>query len=331
MNDLSHEARSLLATARNVAGPPGPRRQRIKRSVLLRVAAVTAASAGASVAGATSLASKLVITSVLATMVTGGAFGVLKWRTSVEAPTARRGERAAARPQGHRKPVSATAPVPPNPDEPGASGPFSPLGLGQPSAPEVKLATRQPSRSSVSSPTVPRARKEAVTVPLLAMPAAVLPTEIPSPRAGTASAPLSPPTAGWHTLPDWPTPISQSRNGTAPQTAYPPSRSARSFRPPPANTPGPLVREVALLRRAHDALRDGKPQIALHVLADYDREFPNGSLREERAAIGAIAACQARPGPQARARAQELLRHAPGTLLADSVRAACQVQERVAK
>jgi hypothetical protein len=94
----------------------------------------------------------------------------------------------------------------------------------------------------------------------------------------------------------------------------------------PSPAGGMLEGEVAELRRAQEALRSGQPALALRLLAEYDRAYPAGSLREERAAIAAIATCQLDPSPQARARAQAFLRDAPRSLLAKRVRAACLQQ-----
>jgi hypothetical protein len=84
-----------------------------------------------------------------------------------------------------------------------------------------------------------------------------------------------------------------------------------------------LQSEVSELGRAQEALRSGQPALALRLLTEYDRAFPNGSLHEERAAIAAIATCQVEPGPRAQARAQAFLRESPRALLSDRVRAAC--------
>ena len=99
----------------------------------------------------------------------------------------------------------------------------------------------------------------------------------------------------------------------------------------PSPAQGALESEVAELERAQEALRSGQPTLALRLLTEYDRAFPNGSLREERAAIAAIATCQAEPGPRAQASAQAFLRESPRSLLSDRVRAACLPQGGGAK
>ncbi len=85
----------------------------------------------------------------------------------------------------------------------------------------------------------------------------------------------------------------------------------------------PLNAEVALLARAREELRLGRPARALDTLAEYDRRFGKGVLGEERRAIAAIATCQATPGPAARAQAEAFVRFAPSSPLAERVRATC--------
>ena len=84
-----------------------------------------------------------------------------------------------------------------------------------------------------------------------------------------------------------------------------------------------LNAEVAVLKRAREELRLGRPTQALEALLEYDRRFGKGALGEERQAIAAIAGCQAHPGPSARAQAQAFMRSSPKSPLLDRVRAAC--------
>jgi hypothetical protein len=81
--------------------------------------------------------------------------------------------------------------------------------------------------------------------------------------------------------------------------------------------------EVAVLKRAREELRLGRPAQALEALREYDQRFGKGALGEERQAIAAIATCQAHPGPTARAQAQAFMRTSPKSPLLDRVRAAC--------
>jgi hypothetical protein len=84
-----------------------------------------------------------------------------------------------------------------------------------------------------------------------------------------------------------------------------------------------LNAEVAVLKRAREELRLGRPAQALEALLEYDRRFGKGVLGEERQAMAAIAACQARPGPSARAQAQAFVLSSPKSPLLERVRAAC--------
>jgi outer membrane protein assembly factor BamD (BamD/ComL family) len=84
-----------------------------------------------------------------------------------------------------------------------------------------------------------------------------------------------------------------------------------------------LNAEVEVLKRAREELRLGRPAQALEALLEYDRRFGKGVLGEERQAMAAIAACQARPGSGARAQAEAFMRSAPDSPLLDRVRATC--------
>jgi len=84
-----------------------------------------------------------------------------------------------------------------------------------------------------------------------------------------------------------------------------------------------LNSEVAVLKRAREELRLGRPVQALEALREYDRRFGKGALGEERQAIAAIAACQAHPGPRSLAQARDFMRASPTSPLRDRVRAAC--------
>jgi hypothetical protein len=84
-----------------------------------------------------------------------------------------------------------------------------------------------------------------------------------------------------------------------------------------------LNAEVAVLKRAREDLRLGRPAQALEALREYDRRFGKGTLDEERQAMAAIAACQAHPGPSARAQAQAFMLSSPNSPLLNRVRVTC--------
>jgi hypothetical protein len=136
-------------------------------------------------------------------------------------------------------------------------------------------------------------------------------TEVaPRPAAAPLLIPQAPPVP---TLPD----------ENAKRTERPRKASAPIGRVAKAADEDPLNAEVAVLTRAREELRLGRPGRAIEALAEYDRLFGRGVLGEERQAIAAIAACQATPGPAARAQAEGFMRRAPASPLRERVREAC--------
>jgi hypothetical protein len=107
--------------------------------------------------------------------------------------------------------------------------------------------------------------------------------------------------------------------------------SAVASAPAPSRALNSLDPELTLLRQAQEDLRAGLPAQALRRLAEYDRRFGKGTLNEERRAVGAIALCQAHPGPAAQSQAERFLRAAPQSPLAGRVRSACQKSDESAK
>lgn len=62
--------------------------------------------------------------------------------------------------------------------------------------------------------------------------------------------------------------------------------------PPPAVAPSPLSQELAALREAQRALREGQPAHALAVLNDFEQAHEGaGSMQEERHAAATMARC----------------------------------------
>jgi hypothetical protein len=84
-----------------------------------------------------------------------------------------------------------------------------------------------------------------------------------------------------------------------------------------------LDAESALLRRAQTELSAGRTDEALRLLAEHERSFSDGALREERAAGRVLALCQAGKAAEARALAEQFLRDNPSSPLAARVRGAC--------
>ncbi|WP_438039847.1 hypothetical protein [Sorangium sp. So ce128] len=175
----------------------------------------------------------------------------------------------------------------------------------------------------------------------------------PASAAPPASAPAAPPPA---MTPPAAAPVA----APAPTTAPPPSRAARAVAPAPSRPldpgaegaarapstgggereparprggqparPSTLAAEMALLREAQDAVRDGDPSAALDRLDDLGARFPEGQLREERMAARVLALCAAGRAPEARAEAERLLGEAPGSVHAGRVRASCAFRENL--
>jgi len=113
--------------------------------------------------------------------------------------------------------------------------------------------------------------------------------------------------------------------------AEPPRRASHSR--PAARVPGAkaapseagpdVAGEIALLGEAQRALASGQPEKALVLLDRHAREFPHGSLGQERAAARIIALCALGRVTTARAEAAAFLARSPGSPLAERVRAAC--------
>jgi hypothetical protein len=116
-----------------------------------------------------------------------------------------------------------------------------------------------------------------------------------------------------------------------PRPAETASVSVVASAPAPRPALDSLDPELTVLRQAQEDLRAGLPAQALRRLDEYDRRFGKGTLNEERRAIGAIALCQAHPGPAAQAQAERFLRAAPQSPLAGRVRSACQKSDETAK
>ncbi|MDB4987096.1 MAG: hypothetical protein JWN04_2274 [Myxococcaceae bacterium] len=83
-----------------------------------------------------------------------------------------------------------------------------------------------------------------------------------------------------------------------------------------------LSAEMALLRTASEALAHGDENAALAQLREHGRRFPDGSLREERDGLRAIAECTRDDAPSA-ASAKRFLRQYPSSLLGARVSKAC--------
>ena len=156
-------------------------------------------------------------------------------------------------------------------------------------------------------------------------------SETRGPRASSAASAVSTPAARTTNQPDPPDlPPSASVKTLSPQA---PARGNRSrslvaARAIGAKTaipePGPDVAgEIALLNEAQRALASGQADRALQLLDRHARDFPRGSLAEERAAARIIALCALGRVTAARAETEAFVRKSPESPLVERVRAAC--------
>jgi hypothetical protein len=84
-----------------------------------------------------------------------------------------------------------------------------------------------------------------------------------------------------------------------------------------------LEAEMRWVRAADAALRGGDAGLALSLLNQHAREFPNGLLAEEREGLRVVAGCQSGASPVVQRAASRFLQRAPRSLMAVRVRAAC--------
>jgi len=87
-----------------------------------------------------------------------------------------------------------------------------------------------------------------------------------------------------------------------------------------------LEAEMKLIRGADAALRAGRANDALALLAQHQAEHPKASLAHEREGLRAIANCQVGAGGSTAA-AERFLSHSPRSPLAPRLRSACRISE----
>ncbi|WP_437595363.1 hypothetical protein [Sorangium sp. So ce590] len=178
----------------------------------------------------------------------------------------------------------------------------------------------------------PPASAPAVTPPAVTPPAAPPPAVTPPAAAPVAApAPMAAPSRAARAVasaPPRPLDPGAEDAARAPSTGGGEREPARPRGGQPA-TPSTLAAEMALLREAQDAVRDGDPSAALDRLDDLGARFPEGQLREERMAARVLALCAAGRAPEARAEAERLLGEAPGSVHMGRVRASCAFRENL--
>jgi hypothetical protein len=154
-------------------------------------------------------------------------------------------------------------------------------------APATTVATTRVEPARVAAPVAPTATPAVEPVPLAPEVTAALTTS-PRPRAKTL-------------------------NATSPTTETPAPKSA-----------GTLDAELSVIRSAQRALADGDPQLALDRLAVHAKTYPNGGMKEDRAALTVLALCRAGRRSEGRAERSEFLAQWPKSMHAGRVRGACE-------
>jgi hypothetical protein len=172
---------------------------------------------------------------------------------------------------------------------------------------------------------VPQSRRVILRA-LGAMPATEVKLERPAPAQQPPSAPAPEPV-----LAEAPVqaevsamaPAPVARSGARSAMSGPRPRTASSV--PPVAT---LQREAKLLQQAQQALRDGRPALALATLGEHDREFGPGALHEEAQAARVMALCALGRPDEAAEVARVFLRQSPRSPLAAQVRGSCAVEAK---
>jgi hypothetical protein len=97
---------------------------------------------------------------------------------------------------------------------------------------------------------------------------------------------------------------------------------------PPQPSASSLAAEMRLLETARAALSGGDARRALALIQEHEREFPSGSLSEERRASKVFALCELGRRAEAARAAAEFLRVAPASPLRGRVLDSCAFPER---
>lgn len=115
-----------------------------------------------------------------------------------------------------------------------------------------------------------------------------------------------------------------SRTAAPLPTSKPTSPSRNVAAPPPALQPDPLLAELRALRNVQRALRGGDGPGALQLLQRASKQFPSGSLQQERAAAHVQALCMTDQIASAREAARQFGARWPDSSLRARVEAACE-------
>lgn len=138
-------------------------------------------------------------------------------------------------------------------------------------------------------------------------PPPVVPSTLPAPI--TIAAPVPTPAIEPKSAP----PIESVTLDSLPEARLtPPPAKAKSIAAPPTDADA-IAEEVALVRAARKALRDGQPAQALASLSRHATRFPRGALRQERMTLQVLSLCETGDLAQARLVRAELARIAPSS------------------
>ena len=115
-----------------------------------------------------------------------------------------------------------------------------------------------------------------------------------------------------------------------PEIETPAERPRRRRRPRRVETKAPeppsdpLAAELALMRRARSALKNGKPAGALSIAREHQRKFPEGVLGEEASATEIRALCELGRTPEAETAARRYRKSFGGASKATGLLAKCK-------
>jgi hypothetical protein len=289
MSDLSPEGRALLEGVRDDLDASPEDRDRVGRALAARLGLAGGTIAGGTLVGATSVSTASAATAGASTTLAAGVGGS-----------------AAAGVVATSKWIAVTLLV-------AAAG----VGGGS-----IYLS---------SSPDAPaRAAAPAVAAP----PSPVRPLDAPRARSSTPAPTPDPPPAErvWPpTAPEspWPELAASGHSREAARQAQdrsPTSAPASVAVPEPFD--GTVGAETRVLRRADEALRSGNPSLALSLLDEHARSFPQGVLSEERSAERVTTLCALGRTDEARAEARRFLATTPDSPLANEIRGSCGADNR---
>ena len=290
MNDLSPEARALLELASGEDSPTGEDRVRVRRALAASISAGALASSAPAAAstkaalGAAAGASGTLAKSTVGIWLVVGAVAGLAGSAAVFVGTrAKSPSTTSAQEHGV---VPAKTPAPAQPATP-AAAPESPQITPSAAAPQLEAAQPAPAPQS--------ARTTNNAGPLLPRASHASAVSGVSEAVHVASPPLTAP--------------------TPPPPAAPPPPA-----PPAVTSLGP---ETALLESARAALGRGDAPSALALLERHEREFPTGTLVEERLAAKVLALCSLGRRDEAARSASRLLRMSPNSPLRARILDSC--------